>query len=233
MHAMTLKKIGHPSNWTELPDRQPGPGELRIKVAACGVCRTDLHVVDGELTEPRVPIVPGHEIVGRIDAIGAGVVGLTIGDRVGVPWLGFTCGVCPYCVRGQENLCDRPLFTATRVTAASLRRPLPMHALPFPWVKSVATWSSPFCCAPGLLVALAGYCGRRQEVGTVRFRRCGPLVAKVAKWQGRSVFAFTRPGDVAPKPSPYAWARAGLADPTKHHLSRWTPPSFFAPVARW
>jgi len=104
MYAMMLNKIGAPLEWTELPDRQPGPGELRIKVTACGVCRTDLHVVDGELPEPSVPIVPGHEIVGRIDAIGAGVVGLSIGERVGVPWLGHTCGVCPYCVSGQENL---------------------------------------------------------------------------------------------------------------------------------
>src|SRR5664279_2045153 len=111
MHAMTLQKIGAPLEWTERPDRQPGLGELRIKVAACGVCRTDLHVVDGELPEPKLPIIPGHEIVGRIDAIGAGVVGLNVGDRVGVPWLGHTCGVCPYCMGSRENLCDRPTFT--------------------------------------------------------------------------------------------------------------------------
>ena len=111
MHAMVLKKIGTALEWTELADRQPGPGEIRVKVAACGVCRTDLHVVDGELPDPKVPIIPGHEIVGRIDAIGAGVEGLSVGERVGVPWLGHTCGVCPYCLGDQENLCDRPLFT--------------------------------------------------------------------------------------------------------------------------
>ena len=107
MHAMVLKKLGTALEWTELPDRQPGPGEIRVKVAACGVCRTDLHVVDGELPDPRVPIIPGHEIVGRIDAIGAGVDGLGIGERVGIPWLGHTCGVCPYCV-GRPGESVRP-----------------------------------------------------------------------------------------------------------------------------
>jgi propanol-preferring alcohol dehydrogenase len=111
MQAMVLKKVGAVLESTELPDRQPGPGEIRLKVAACGVCRTDLHVVDGELPDPKVPITPGHEIVGRIDAIGAGVEGLSMGERVGIPWLGHACGVCPYCVAHQENLCDRPLFT--------------------------------------------------------------------------------------------------------------------------
>jgi propanol-preferring alcohol dehydrogenase len=92
---MVWKALRSPLEWTELPDRTPGAGEIRLKVAACGVCRTDLHVVDGELPEPEVPIIPGHEIVGRIDAIGAGVEGLHLGQRVGIPWLGHTCGVCP------------------------------------------------------------------------------------------------------------------------------------------
>src|ERR1700690_3289622 len=111
MHAMVLNKIGADLKWTEPAERQPGPGEIRVKVAACGVCRTDLHVVDGELPDPKVPIIPGHEIVGRIDLLGAGVKGLKMGERVGIPWLGHTCGVCPYCLEHRENLCDRPLFT--------------------------------------------------------------------------------------------------------------------------
>src|SRR5580704_4672 len=111
MRAMVLKKLGTALEWKDLADRQPGPGEIRVKVAACGVCRTDLHVVDGELPEPRVPIIPGHEIVGRIDAIGAAVEGLGLGERVGIPWLGHTCRVCPYCIGDQENLCDQPVFT--------------------------------------------------------------------------------------------------------------------------
>src|ERR1700723_811829 len=106
MHAMVLNSIKTALRHAELPDRLPGPGEIRVNVAACGVCRTDLHVVDGELPEANVPIIPGHEVVGRIDAIGPGVEGLDIGERVGVPWLGHTCGVCLYCVRHEENLCD-------------------------------------------------------------------------------------------------------------------------------
>src|ERR1700689_938655 len=111
MHAMVLEKLKTPLVWTELADRSPGPGEIRVNVAACGVCRTDLHVVDGELPDPRVPIIPGHKIVGRIDALGAGVDELGMSERVGIPWLGHTCGVCPYCVANQDNLCDRPIFT--------------------------------------------------------------------------------------------------------------------------
>jgi propanol-preferring alcohol dehydrogenase len=111
MHAMVLNKIGSTLEWTELADPQPGPGEIRVKVSACGVCRTDLHVVNGELPNPKTPIIPGHEIVGRIDLLGAGIKGLKIGERVGIPWLGHTCGVCPYCLEHRENLCDHPLFT--------------------------------------------------------------------------------------------------------------------------
>ena len=111
MHAMVLNRIGAGLEWTELPDREPGPGEIRAKVLACGVCRTDLHVVDGELPDPVLPIIPGHEIVGRVDRVGPGVEGLRLGERVGIPWLGHTCGTCPYCRMQRENLCDRPLFT--------------------------------------------------------------------------------------------------------------------------
>ncbi len=108
---MVLNKIGAALEWTELPDRQPGPGEIRVKVSACGVCRTDLHVVDGELPDPQVPIIPGHGIVGRIDMLGMGVESLRLAERVGIPWLGHTCGICPYCIASRENLCDHPLFT--------------------------------------------------------------------------------------------------------------------------
>ena len=103
MHAMVLNAVGSPRVWTELPDRRPGAGEIRVAVGACGVCRTDLHVVDGELPKPQVPTIPGHEIVGRIDATGAGVTGLQLSQRVGIPWLGPTCGVCPCCRIAREN----------------------------------------------------------------------------------------------------------------------------------
>jgi alcohol dehydrogenase, propanol-preferring len=111
MHAMVLKSLKTDLKFTERSDWLPGPGEIRVKVTACGVCRTDLHVVDGELPNRVLPIIPGHEIVGRIDQIGSGVEHLRLGERVGIPWLGHTCGVCPYCRAQRENLCDRPLFT--------------------------------------------------------------------------------------------------------------------------
>jgi propanol-preferring alcohol dehydrogenase len=195
---MVLKKVGAALEWTELPDRQPGPGEIRVKVAACGVCRTDLHVVDGELPDPTVPITPGHEIVGRIDAIGAGVEGLSMGERVGIPWLGHTCGVCPYCLAHQENLCDRPLFTGyTRdggfatATVADARFAFPLGEV-----------GTDVALAPLLCAGLIGWrslviAGEGKKLGLYGFGAAAHIVAQVARWQGRSVFAFTRPGDAA------------------------------------
>ena len=198
MHAMVLKKPGAALEWTELSDREPGPGQIRVKVLACGVCRTDLHVLDGELPDPKVPITPGHEIVGRIDAFGAGVEGLSIGERVGIPWLGHTCGVCVYCRADQENLCDRPLFTGyTRdggfatATIADARYAFPLGEV----VTDVAL-------APLLCAGLIGWrslviAGDGKRLGLYGFGAAAHIVAQVAKWQGRSVFAFTRPGDTA------------------------------------
>jgi alcohol dehydrogenase, propanol-preferring len=196
MHAMVLNKLGAALEWTELADRRPGPSEIRVKVAACGVCRTDLHVVDGELPDPKVPIIPGHEIVGRIDAIGIGVKGLNLGERVGIPWLGHTCGVCPYCVNHQENLCDRPLFTGyTRdggyatTTIADARFAFPLGEV-----------GSDVALAPLLCAGLIGWrslviAGEGKRLGLYGFGAAAHILAQVAKWQGRSVFAFTRPGD--------------------------------------
>jgi len=197
MHAMVLNAVGKPLVWTELPDRQPGPGEIRVKVLACGVCRTDLHVVDGELPDPQVPIIPGHEIVGRIDALGAGVTGLTMGERVGIPWLGHTCSVCPYCVERRENLCDHPLFTgytrdggfATAVIADAY------YAFPLGEVGSDESLA-PLLCAGliGWRALIIGGAGKK--LGLYGFGAAAHIVAQVAQWEGRSVFAFTRSGDV-------------------------------------
>ena len=198
MQAMVLKKSGAALEWTELADRQPGPGEIRVKVGACGVCRTDLHVVDNELPDLKVPIIPGHEIVGRIDAIGPGVEGLRMGERVGIPWLGHTCGICPYCRGGQENLCDRPLFTGyTRdggfatATIADARYAFPLGEV-----------GSDVALAPLLCAGLIGWrslviAGEGKKLGLYGFGAAAHIVAQVAKWQGRTVFAFTRPGDVS------------------------------------
>jgi propanol-preferring alcohol dehydrogenase len=198
MHAMVLKKIGAALEWTELADRQPGPGEIRVTVAACGVCRTDLHVVDGELPDPQVPIIPGHEIVGRIDAIGAGVEGLCAGERVGIPWLGHTCGVCPYCMRSQENLCDRPLFTGYTRDGGFATAAIADARFAFPLGEA----GSDVALAPLLCAGLIGWrslviAGEGNNLGLYGYGAAAHIIAQVAKWQGRKVFAFTRPGDVA------------------------------------
>jgi len=197
MKAMVLTKIKTALEWEELADRQPGPGEIRVKVGACGVCRTDLHVVDGELPDPKVPIIPGHEIVGRIDALGAGVTDLIIGQRVGIPWLGHTCGVCSYCKSGRENLCDHPVFTGyTRdggfasATIADARFAFPLGEV-----------GSDEAIAPLLCAGLIGWrslaiAGEGKNVGLYGFGASAHIVAQVLKWQGRSAFAFTRSGDL-------------------------------------
>ncbi len=196
MHAMVLKQIGRPLEWTELPDRQPGPGQIRVKVAACGVCRTDLHVVDGELPHPQVPIIPGHEIVGRIDAIGAGVEGLKRGQRVGIPWLGHTCGVCTYCMKQRENLCDSPLFTGYTRDGGFATATIVDSRFAF----ALGDEGSDESLAPLLCAGLIGWraltiAGEAKNLGLYGFGAAAHILAQVARWQGRSVFAFTRPGD--------------------------------------
>ena len=198
MHAMVLKKLRTALEWTELADPQPGPGEIRVKVTACGVCRTDLHVVDGELPNPKLPIIPGHEIVGRIDALGTGVDGLQVGERVGIPWLGHTCGVCPYCLGGEENLCDRPLFTGYTRDGGFATATIADARFSFPLGEE----GRDIALAPLLCAGLIGWrsltiAGTGKKLGLYGFGAAAHIVAQVAKWQGRSVFAFTRPSDVA------------------------------------
>jgi propanol-preferring alcohol dehydrogenase len=198
MHAMVLKKIGAALEWTELADPQPGSGEIRVKVSTCGVCRTDLHVVDGELPDPKVPIIPGHEIVGRIDLLGAGVKGLKIGERVGIPWLGHTCGVCPYCLEHRENLCDHPLFTGYTRNGGFATMVIADARFAFPLGET----GSDVSLAPLLCAGLIGWrslviAGEGKKIGLYGFGAAAHIVAQVAKWQGRSVFAFTRPGDLS------------------------------------
>ena len=196
MKAMVLNAPGTPLVWTDLPDRQPGEGEVRVKVLACGVCRTDLHVADGELPHPKSPIIPGHEIVGRIDAIGSGVTGLALGERVGVPWLGHTCGVCPYCREQRENLCDAPLFTGYTRDGGFATAVVADARFAFPLGEAGADVS----LAPLLCAGLIGWrslkiAGPGLRLGIYGFGAAGHIVAQVARWQGREVYAFTRPGD--------------------------------------
>jgi propanol-preferring alcohol dehydrogenase len=180
----------------EIPDPAPGSAEVLVKVAACGVCRTDLHVVDGELTEPKVPIIPGHEIVGRIEAVGPNVTSFRIGERVGIPWLGHTCGRCPYCAAGRENLCDAPRFTGYQIDGGYAEYTVAEAAYCFPLPESYSdTAAAPLLCA-----GLIGYrslrmAGEAARLGIYGFGAAAHIVAQVAQFEGRSVYAFTRPGD--------------------------------------
>ena len=194
---MVLNEMGGPLEWTELPDRQPGPGEVRIVVGACGVCRTDLHVLDGELPGRHYPIIPGHEVVGRIDRIGAEVSGLSMGERVGIPWLGHVCGVCRYCRSGRENLCDHPLFTGFTRDGGFATAAIVDARFAFPLGEE----GDDVALAPLLCAGLIGWrslviAGEGETIGLYGFGAAAHILAQVARWQGRRVIAFTRPGDV-------------------------------------
>jgi len=198
MKAMQLTAPRKPLALADLPVPRPGRGELLIKVRACGVCRTDLHVVDGELTGGKLPIVPGHEIVGTVVENGVGAARYTAGARVGVPWLGYTCGKCVYCASGRENLCDAARFTGYQIDGGYAEYVVAderyCFALPEAYDDAGA--------APLLCAGLIGYrslvmAGVGERLGIYGFGAAAHIVAQVARYQGRRVFAFTRPGDVA------------------------------------
>jgi len=196
MHAMILEKAGAPLRWTQLPDPVPGPGQVRVKVLACGVCRTDLHVLDGELPNIPVPIIPGHEIVGRVDALGEGVTGFQLGERVGIPWLGHTCGHCPYCESGRENLCDEPGFTGYTLDGGYATAVLADARFAFLLgeEKTDVEWA-PFLCAGLIGWRSLVMAGPGKTLGLYGFGAAAHIIAQVALAQGRRVFAFTQPGD--------------------------------------
>lgn len=196
MRAMVLKRIGSPLVFEEVPGPIPGQGELRVRVEACGVCRTDLHVVDGELPNPKLPIIPGHEIVGRIDALGSDVDGFHIGMRVGIPWLGHTCGVCSYCVEQRENLCDRPLFTGYTRNGGYATHAVADARFAFPLGEvGEAAALAPLLCAGLIGWRSLGFAGPGKILGLYGFGAAAHIVAQAARMQGRTIFAFTRPGD--------------------------------------
>ena len=196
MRCMILDAARRPLRLASLAVPAPGPGQLLIRVHACAVCRTDLHVVDGELARPKPALVPGHEIVGTVAACGAGVERFAVGDRVGVPWLGWTCGECRYCRSGRENLCPQARFTGYQIdggygefTVADQRF---CFAIPAAYGDIEA--------APLLCAGLIGYrslrmAGEAQRLGLYGFGAAAHIIAQVARWQGRAVFAFTSPGD--------------------------------------
>lgn len=197
MRAMVLPARGSPLRLEKRADPEPGDGEIRVMVSACGVCRTDLHVLDGELPDIKYPIVPGHEIVGRVDLIGPNVTALRVGERVGIPWLGHTCGVCRFCREGMENLCDRPLFTGYTRDGGFASHTIADARYAFPLGED----GDDVSIAPLLCAGLIGWrslvmTGNAERLGIYGFGAAGHIIAQIAKWQGRSVYAFTRRGDV-------------------------------------
>ena len=196
MHAMVLERAGERLKPVDRPAPAPGPGEVLVRVRACGVCRTDLHVVDGDLSEPDLPIVPGHEIVGEVVAVGAGIDHARLGERIGIPWLGGSCGTCVYCRSGRENLCTLARYTGYQIdggyadqTVADARY---CFALPEGYGDAEA---APLLCAG--LIGYRSYCmaGEAKRLGIYGFGAAAHIIAQVAVWEGRTVFAFTRPGD--------------------------------------
>jgi alcohol dehydrogenase, propanol-preferring len=194
---MLLDSPRQPLRSAIVPDPEPATDQLLLRVRACGVCRTDLHVADGELPEPKLPLVLGHEIVGEVVSLGAGVDRFALGDRVGVPWLGWTCGVCRYCRSGRENLCDRARFTGYRIDGGYAEYAAADARFCFPLPTSYGDAAA----APLLCAGLIGYralraAGEAERLGIYGFGAAAHIVAQVARHEGRRLFAFTRPDDI-------------------------------------
>lgn len=231
MQAMVLESPGTPLRERALPIPQPRAGEVLLRVHACGVCRTDLHVADGELPHPKLPLVLGHEIVGRVVATGGGVTRFKPGDRVGVPWLGHTCGACDYCRTQRENLCDAPEFTGYNRDGGYAEYAVAdenyVFALPDAFDDAHA--------APLLCAGLIGYralrlAGDAKRLGIYGFGAAAHLVAQVAVWQDRQVFAFTRPGDVEGQAFAYSLGCVWAGDSTQPPPQPLDAALIFAPV---
>jgi alcohol dehydrogenase, propanol-preferring len=198
MRAMLFEKAGQPLHSAELPVPQAGAGHVLIRVRACAVCRTDLHIIDGELNEPELPLIPGHEIIGVVEKIGKEATRFKLGDRVGVPWLGWTCGHCEFCVSGRENLCDEARFTGYTLDGGyaeyAVADPRFCFAIPDSYSDAEA--------APLLCAGLIGYrslvkAGQGKRLGIYGFGAAAHIIAQVAKFQNREIYAFTRPADKA------------------------------------
>jgi propanol-preferring alcohol dehydrogenase len=196
MRAMRLDAPQQPLRPEAVAIPTPGPGQVLLNVHACAVCRTDLHVVDGELTHPKLPLIPGHEIIGTVAARGPGADRFSLGDRVGVPWLGFSCGVCAFCRAGRENLCADARFTGYQIDGGYAEHAVADQRFCFP----IPAVYSDLEAAPLLCAGLIGYralamAGEARRLGLYGFGAAAHIIAQVARWQGRRVFAFTSPGD--------------------------------------
>jgi alcohol dehydrogenase, propanol-preferring len=198
MRAMLFEKAGQPLRWAELPVPQAGPGQVMIRVRACAVCRTDLHIADGELKQPKLPVIPGHEIIGVVEKTGEGVNRFKVGDRVGVPWLGWTCDACEFCLSGRENLCDQACFTGYTLDGGYAEYAVADQRFCFAIPDSYSdTEAAPLMCA-----GLIGYrslmkAGEGKRLGIYGFGAAAHIIAQVASYQNREIYAFSRPGDEA------------------------------------
>ncbi|MCX7173095.1 MAG: zinc-dependent alcohol dehydrogenase family protein [Proteobacteria bacterium] len=231
MRAMILELLASPLRPAELPLPTLEANTLLIKVEACGICRTDLHLIDGELPDPLLPIIPGHEIVGRVAAIGSAVKGFHIDQRVGVPWLGWTCGICHFCTHDQENLCDQARFTGYQINGGYAEYTLAdaHYCFPLPNAGDAAE------LAPLLCAGLIGYralrlAGDAQRIGLYGFGAAAHIVAQVLKFQGREFYAFTRPGDFASQEFAAGLGAAWAGDSGQEPPEKLAAALIFAPV---
>jgi propanol-preferring alcohol dehydrogenase len=234
MRAMILQAARRPLREVDLPVPAPGPDEVLLRVHACGVCRTDLHVIDGELTSPKLPLVPGHEVVGIVEARGNRVQRFAVGDRVGVPWLGTTCGVCTYCKSGRENLCDNARFTGYQIDGGYAEFTVADQRYCF----AIPSEYSDTDAAPLLCAGLIGYrslvmAGDARRLGIYGFGAAAHIVAQVARHQGREIYALRVPETPRPNASHSTWELYGQGIRRRRRRSNWMRRSFSPPSAAW
>ncbi len=231
MHAMVLETPGRPLAARSVPIRDPDPGEVLVRVSACAVCRTDLHVVDGELPDPKLPLIPGHEIVGRIERLGQASQRFRVGDRIGIPWLGWTCGKCQYCRSHRENLCEQARFTGYTIDGGYAEFTL-AHA---DYCYRLPDAFDDVSAAPLLCAGLIGYrslrkAGDAHRLGIYGFGAAAHIVAQIARFQGREVFAFTRPGDESAQTFARRLGAAWAGDSDKPAPAKLDAAIIFAPA---
>jgi alcohol dehydrogenase, propanol-preferring len=232
MRAMVLQAPGQPLKLMEIPVPEPGPGQILLRVNACGVCRTDLHVVDGELPDPKLPVIPGHEIVGRVVQAGPCVDSPAPGQRIGVPWVGYTCGECLFCRTGRENLCDFPRFTGYTLDGGYAEYVIADRRYCFPLPEGYGdTAAAPLLCA-----GLIGYRSYRlageniERLGIYGFGGAAHIISQIAVFQGKKVFAFTRPGDADAQQFALRLGAAWAGDSTEMPPEPLDAAIIFAPV---
>jgi len=231
MRAMILELPTRPLRPVDIADPFPGDGQVRVRVSTCGVCRTDLHIFDGELTHPKLPLVLGHQIVGTVDVVGPGVVAHSVGDQVGIPWLGWTCGECRFCMSGRENLCERAKFTGYDIDGGFAEYAVADQRYAF----TIPSGYPALQAAPLLCAGLIGYrslmmTDEATHIGLYGFGSAAHIVTQVAKYQGRRVFAFTRPGDTASQEFAREMGADWAGDTSRYPPERLDAAIIFAPV---